>query len=1465
MKKATTLLYILFFLVITNPVSGQNIVINEILASNTSLNTDEDGLHQDWIELYNNGSSSVNLLGYGLSDDTILNKWVFPNISIGAGQYLLIWASEKNRTVVGSPLHANFKISSAGEVITLSNSSGVIEDSVPATAIPTDISYGRSPNGTGPYVFFETPTPKAANTSTGYSGVLNPPVFSQNSGFYTASFDLTLSSTDSGTSIIYTLDGSEPDENNLNGTTYSYKNQYTELPGQETGSLLNKSFKTLQYNNPINIVSRSSQPNKISGISSTYDFDPSYYIPDNPVFKGTIVRVKVIKSGFIASKIITKNYFITSQGSSKFSIPVVSLSLNEDRFFDYEDGIYVAGIDFDDWRNANPDGLARRSRAGNYYRETDNERKANMCYLVNGIEVINQEVGLRIRGASTRRYEHKSLTVYARSEYGDKDLDYKFFSDLSYTSFERLTLSNSGSDFRNTMFRDALVHQLCKSLHGETEAYQPTVAFINGEFWGILNLRERFDDNYFKRVYNTNAVDMLKDEGVPKEGDAVHYNAMIDYVETHSLDNTSNFNYIKTQLDPESFSDNFISNIFFQNWDWPNNNVQYWRNRVDAYNATAPYGLDGRWRWVFHDMDDTFSIGTNDFNGNTLAIATSVNDSGSNPYWSTLLLRKLLENNTFKTDFINRFADLLNTSFLSSRIISKMNEMKAVIAPEMPREISRWGTPENMDSWQYFLDFQKDFANARPAFQRDHIRTQFGISSNINATLNVSDSDRGYIKMNTIEVKDGTPGITGNPYPWTGIYFHDIPLKLKAIAKPGFVFDHWSGASTSTNAEITITPTANFSVTAHFTSDGQAQAGVPIYFWMMDDAIPNNIPLESLNSTYEFGNNGVLQYESCLVGYPFTDASPNWRKASMERRNKPTSINYRPEANGNQAYDSNVMKGLQIRQPFQSGGLQNTMLFNFSTLGYKNIKFSFAAIDEGAASAIAVDYAVNSGAPVWITTGLAATSLPLTDAFQLFQINFSSEATVNNNANFKVRLRFTGSNMTVEDGKKVTFNNFAVDGVQLPNTFNISYTSPNDFTRNIPIANLNPTVSGGTAESYSVTPNLPTGLSLNTVTGVISGTPTVITPMNTYVVTATNSDGSTTADVVITVSSAAPRALSYNSPNVFTKNIPITNLNPSVSGGAVTSYSVTPNLPTGLSLNTTTGVISGTPTVITATATHVVTATNADGSTTADVQITVNDVAPNSLSYTTPNVFTKDTLIADLNPTVSGGGVISYNVSPGLPTGLSLNTSTGVISGTPTVISSSATYVVTAVNSGGSINADIVIKVNDIAPHSLSYSTPNVFVRNTRITDLNPTVSGGAVESYSISPNLPIGLSLRTTTGVISGIPFVLSATKTYLISAVNSGGSATFNIEITVSNTLSVNNPDFEHIQIFPNPFAGILNVAGVNPDVSYKIFTVDGKMIKKGMITGSRIELEELSNGLYFLQLSLDEKMEIKKIIKK
>lgn len=356
-----------------------------------------------------------------------------------------------------------------------------------------------------------------------------------------------------------------------------------------------------------------------------------------------------------------------------------------------------------------------------------------------------------------------------------------------------------------------------------------------------------------------------------------------------------------------------------------------------------------------------------------------------------------------------------------------------------------------------------------------------------------------------------------------------------------------------------------------------------------------------------------------------------------------------------------------------------------------------------------------------------------------------------------------------------------------PTVSNISYI------RNATAAPLTAALTGGNValkwysnilgEHYSATPPTPSTSTLGTTT---------------YYVAQANSSGVETerSAITVTINPEPAPIISYTTPHLYTELTAIANLSPINTGGTVPGngshiYSVSPALPAGLSIHPATGVISGTPTQVSAATNYTITATNEGGSGTAVVNIRVKAQAPN-ISYTSPQLYTVGTAIPNLTPTNTGGAVPGtdtyiYSVSPALPAGLSINATTGVISGTPTQVSAATNYTITATNESGSSNAVVNIRVKVQAPN-ISYATPNVYMSGTPIASLMPTNTGGAVPGtstyiYTVAPALPTGLVLNAATGEITGTPTQLVPATNYSVTASNESGSSTAVVNIRVTS----------------------------------------------------------------------------------
>ncbi|MFT5844487.1 MAG: hypothetical protein ACI8QW_000348 [Saprospiraceae bacterium] len=667
-----TLLIILLLFIITK-VTGQTVLINEFMSKNNITIPDTDGDFSDWIEVYNTSNSIINLQDYSLSDDiSDLGKWGFPEVHILPYDYLLIFASDKN-IIDTTELHTNFQISSSGEALFLTNNSGVLIDQTNPVNLSDDESFCRVPDGSINWIVTESSSP---NTTNYFSNQL---VFSHQEGFYSSDFILSINSV-LGDSIYYTLNGDVPTENS---------NFFI-------GSLL--------------VQDRSAIPNIFSEIPTSPEQDLISYkaweSPSQTIDKATPVRCASYRDGIRTSDIYTKTYFVDNEIEGKYSMPVISLITEEENFFNNDSGLYVAGTNYN---------IDNPEWTGNYFMHGENwERDIHIEYFdSSGILGFSQDAGVRIHGGKTRQAAQKSLRFYARESYGEKHFNYNLLPQRQVNKYKRFILRSSmGSWGGETIIKDALAQNISSTLDVDYQEFQPVIVFLNGEYWGIQTIRDRIDERYIEYTHNID-----KDSVEFNYWGNATYDSLVDFIENNGLEDNSNYEYVKTQIDIKNYIDYTISELFFKNYDWPANNTKLWRKIPD-----------GKWRWVLYDIDAGF--GNENFNMLIHATKNDPSITWPNSPSSTLLFRKLLQNELFKTEFISRYVEILNGQFNTETMTNKLDSIKAIYEPEIIPHIERWNYPNTLNDWE--LDIQDElssFIEKRPCVVREHIVSFFELTS----------------------------------------------------------------------------------------------------------------------------------------------------------------------------------------------------------------------------------------------------------------------------------------------------------------------------------------------------------------------------------------------------------------------------------------------------------------------------------------------------------------------------------------------------------------------------------------------------------------------------------------------------------------------------------------------------------------------------------------------------------------
>jgi hypothetical protein len=338
------------------------------------------------------------------------------------------------------------------------------------------------------------------------------------------------------------------------------------------------------------------------------------------------------------------------------------------------------------------------------------------------------------------------------------------------------------------MFRDGLMQGLVKGqMDLDLQAYRPAIVYINGDYWGIHNLREKINESYLQNNYDygKDQIDLLERDRVVLAGDVTHYNRMYSFLNRNDMSKPENYTYVKTLMDMDEFINYQIAQIYFSNTDWPGNNIKFWRPKTE----------NGRWRWIVFDTDFGFNLKEGGLSHNTIEFAAATNGpSWPNPPWSTFLFRTLLKSEEFRNTFIQRFASCMNSTFSPERVLNLIEQYKSAIAPEMPGHIARWKYPSSMNAWNTEIGKMISFGRYRLRALERHLVGKFSLKALVDCSLVVAEEGMGWIYVEDVPQTD-------NYLP--ARFYPEMPIHAKACPKPGYRFVGWEGLSNAAIDSIT--------------------------------------------------------------------------------------------------------------------------------------------------------------------------------------------------------------------------------------------------------------------------------------------------------------------------------------------------------------------------------------------------------------------------------------------------------------------------------------------------------------------------------------------------------------------------------------------------------------------------------------------------------------------------------------
>lgn len=752
--------------------------INEICASNQTTLADEDGEYSDWIEIYNSGSTAIDLTGYGLSDRSGKPmKWTFPSVTIEPGAYIVVFASSKSRTT-GANLHTNFSLGSEKSEVLLTAPNGTILDMVTYDLIPHDSTYGR--NEAGEWQVYAQGTPGYANTQQAMA-IFEQALSARNdTGLFIE--EAMASNTQETESNPYSYDWLElhnrsgqtldisgwgvsdnpsnprkwqfPDGTSIEaggrmivyasgldkkstGDDGHYHTNFKLSHSGETltlckpdGLIVDRLPMDLQYADvsfgrvsdqagffyltnptPGNSNSGSTAYGKVKDVTFSVEGgiksdtvtlemscdDPGaaiYYTTDcsdptsastpytGPISIGqtTVVRAVAVRDGYMDSFVRSATYLY----GVSHTMPIISIVTDPDNLFDYNTGIMEMG----------PNALEEfpygsRNKGANFW--MDWEYPAGFEYFdANGQQVIQQNMGISLVGQYSRAEDQKAIGLYARSRYGNDTFDFNPFPTLNFTQYHALVIRASGQDGKYTRLRDAVLTSLAEGTGVVYQAARPVAVYLNGQYWGHYNLRERINKWFIAQhegitdETQIDNIDIIKGNSRVISGSYDSFKEILEFVESHSLEDADNLQWVADRVDIENYLTYVAMEMLVANTD--TGNVKFYR---------VP---GGKWKWVYFDLD----WASFDMKYNYVQRYLNEKGHGVQRMFNNRLIMGLLENDSVRDQFLTIMANLMKGNFSNANIRAKVEEYKTLIEPEMAAQFDKWGSSH--EKWEKYIN-----------------------------------------------------------------------------------------------------------------------------------------------------------------------------------------------------------------------------------------------------------------------------------------------------------------------------------------------------------------------------------------------------------------------------------------------------------------------------------------------------------------------------------------------------------------------------------------------------------------------------------------------------------------------------------------------------------------------------------------------------------------------------------------